>query len=425
MPVSYVQRSADNNYANNKLFVQIRRHDCKASVITYKSTQSLIEKIGRVVLAILLVIATLGLALCFSQGRKLMTSAVNHFKQHTIVVEQNKEEEEALLNPNVILTDAYKGVFSSNQMLPTQNPTLPLLQMPTPAQTTPIAVLPVSPATPVVISPNPAPMIMPTPAQKFTPQQTLEYVKNNILQDHPDWDISGWTNVPLEDQVWLLELCVLRRDFHVSSFWSHTNNIFESSKLDALVPTHLIPKVLLAKASIAQDLQSTRCVMSYHDRKLYRIPEILAGCACLEEIEIDHFDSGNNDVDFKILPNLKKIKFKSASFFRWPIVAANINLQELIFNKCRFNQKTPPDFSANVALTDVYISEMQEEFAFDFKKNAQLKVLAIRDGKLTKVPALPNDGRGMKLITLSGNSFDASSLAQLADLKSKVSGVSY
>lgn len=109
---------AQNIYANNAEFKLVKQDDVffegrTIQKLTYRDSHSLIWKIGHVVLAVLVTLATLGLACCYQKG-KIWKDTCALFKNHTVYQSPPELISEPLSNTNLVGQSANKPLLNAN-----------------------------------------------------------------------------------------------------------------------------------------------------------------------------------------------------------------------------------------------------------------------------------------------------------------------
>lgn len=384
MSVSIVLNSSHNPYSNDRGLLQIRKSEFKGatSIVTYRSNRCLCDKVEKVALAVFVLILTLGCILFIPKARTWIATAFDEFKEKTIFI---CNEDRAGQTTSIPILPA-----------PTQNPIIaPSAVSATQHQAPQLPPAMVQPA----ISPK-LPQKAPAPRVALSPQQLahvkfLETVKQEILKAQPGWVaiVEKWQKVSIEDQVWLLELCLFRKQKFLPSLDRVLANAGPSLSRDEIIPEERISDVLNAKSHIQQDFAMLTSLKLQHI--FYRVPAFLSSCTLLEWLELKIDSSVSKcDLDFSVVPSLKHLSFVGSNFYRLPIFNQNTSLTWIEFRGgTKIEEVIVPKLESLEQLVTFIFCDSEKYVDFDFSANNNLRSINMACAKVTTLPKLPPQAR--------------------------------
>lgn len=215
-------------------------------------------------------------------------------------------------------------------------------------------------------------------------ESILQRKKDEILNDNPDWvtTVSGWKDISLTDQIWVLQLCELRK---LKVKLSSLDSILDSTI--TIVDHTKIHQVLDLKKDIEIDLASVK-ELSFFNMGLEKCPDVLCLFPNLQALDL----SCNN---LKMPPNLsgnqflENLNLSENKLICAPDIRNNplLEVLELIDNQLTI----PPDVKSNPNLRFLILNENLLTLPPDVSRNPRLQSLDIECNKLTMAPDVSNN----------------------------------
>lgn len=321
-----------DNTSQSKLYdahARIKKNPCCPNAI--------LLNICRIAIAIFMVLATLGLILCFEKSWKILKADVLQLKK----------------------SDSSKPILYKSVQ------TISIVALP--------ESLPPSLAPSSIPIPPPAPASLKIPPAGNPDEASIKQDMESILKYNPSWraEMKDWQTISLQDQLWILNIFELHRFLTFSDAFPH--GVFPLNKicLEDQTPNFSLKKVnkfLQERLAIEVFLESITLVNCYHPSYHARTPLM----RCPKAISL--------------LKNLIHLELSGNELTVAPDISRNIQLKKLLLNNNKI--VVPPDLKKNIQLEEIDLTTNPLKTAPDVTKNSKLKKLILAGNQISDAPDL-------------------------------------